>query len=108
MGFVFLFLLYLFIANVFKLIKWRKIVFLILSFGSGLGIFTLRGNWSSEYLYEHLGTDFWVSEGNTFLSLFHSPLFILSQLLIFLIFWWVIERLAKSGWGEVIGVGLMA
>src|SRR3989344_6997888 len=107
LGAVFLFLLYLFLARIFKEVKWRKIVFLILSFGSGLGIFTLGANFNPDYLYERLGTDFWISEGNTFLSLYHSPLFIFSQLLILVIFWWAIERLNKARFWEVLGVGFL-
>ena len=108
LGFIFLWLIYLFLARIFKRVKWRKIVFLLIGLGSGLGIFTLSGNFSEEHLYEHLGTDFWVSESNTFLSIYHSPLFIFSQILIVIIFWWAIERLTKASFYEVIIMGLVA
>src|SRR3989339_306291 len=105
LGFIFLWLLYLFLARIFSKIIWRKTALLVLGLGSGLGVFTISGNWSADYLYEHLGTDLWVSEGNTFLTLYHSPLFILSQILLLLIFWWLIERLPKARLAEAAGVG---
>ena len=106
-GFILLFLLYLLLSKIFIKVKWRKIGFLILCFGSGLGIFTISSNWHYSYLYEHVGTDLWASEANTFLTISHSPLFILSQILILIIFWWTIERLVKSKLLEVIIMGLL-
>ena len=106
-GFIFLWLIYLFLAKIFSNPNWRKLGFLLVSLSSGLGIFTISSNWDTDYLYEHLGTDLWVTEGNTFLSLAHSPLFIISQILILIIFWWAIERLNKAKWPEVILYGLL-
>lgn len=106
LGYLFLWLLYLFLTKVFLEVKWRKIAFLVLCFGSGLGVFTVGRDWSENYLYEHLGSDIWVSEGNTFLTLAHSPLFILSQLLILLIFWWTIERFETAKYKEALAMGL--
>jgi len=106
LGAFFLFLMYLFTAKVFKKIFYRKLSFIILSFSSGFGIFTLKRYISEEVMYEHFGTDLWVSEGNTFLTLAHSPLFILSQIFILLIFWWIIERLRTGSYLEAAGIGL--
>ena len=41
-GFIFLYLLYLFISQIFTSVTWRKIAFLVLTFSSGLGVFSLR------------------------------------------------------------------
>ncbi|MCX6785256.1 MAG: hypothetical protein NTZ18_00185 [Candidatus Komeilibacteria bacterium] len=105
-GGLFLYLLYLLIAKCFKEVIFRKIVFFIFCFGSGLGVFALNYPWSDDNIFITFGTDMWVSEGNTFLTIYHSPLFILSQIFILLIFWWLIERLDKAGWLKVLGVGL--
>ena len=107
-GFLFLWLIYLFLVKFFKDINWRKLSFLLICLSSGLGVFTVGSNWNVDYLYEHLGTDIWLTEGNTFLSLAHSPLFIVSQILMVVIFWWAIERLNKAKWGEVFLYGLIA
>ena len=106
-GFILLLLLYLFIARIFKQVKWRKIAFLILAFGSGLGFFTVGADWNEAFLFEHVGVDLWASESNTFLTLAHSPLFILSQILILVFFWWLIERLGEAKWGEAVLMGLL-
>jgi len=108
LAYLFLWFLYLFLTKIFSEIKWRKIAFLVLCFGSGFGVFTIGNDWSENYLYEHLGSDIWVSEGNTFLTLAHSPLFILSQLLILIIFWWVIERFETAKRKETFVMGLIA
>ena len=104
----FLLLLYLFITKFFSKIRHRQLAFLTLSLSAGFGIFTLKRYVSPDILYEFFSTDLWVAEGNTFLTLSHSALFILSQILILYIFWWTIERLAASHLGEVILVGLLA
>jgi len=106
-GLIFLLLIYLFISRFIKQVKWRKITFLMVSLASGLGIFTISNNWDEEHLFKHIGADLGISESNTFLTLMHSPLFILSQIIILIIFWWLIERLAKAGWREVILLGLL-
>ena len=106
-GIIFLNLLYLFISKYFYKINQRKLAFLILCFSSGFGIFTLKRFISPEIMYEYFGTDLWVSEGNIFLTFSHSALFICSQIFILLIFWWAIERLQKSRYLEVVGIGLI-
>ncbi|MBU1130895.1 hypothetical protein KJ840_02070 [Patescibacteria group bacterium] len=106
-GFIFLYLLYLFISQIFSSVKWRKITFLALSFSSGLGIFTVIRPWTAENMYNYFGTDIWFSEGNTFLTLFHSPLFILSQICLLLIFWWTIARLTSAKYTEAAAIGLI-
>ncbi len=107
-GFIFFWGLYLFLSRFIKPVKWRFLAWLILIFGSGLGLATLSRNvfldFNSQY---YLGIDLTVPEANIFNSLFHSPLFILSQICLLLIFWWLIERLICSGWPETIASGLL-
>jgi hypothetical protein len=106
-GFIFLYLLYLFISQIFSDTKWRKLTFLILCFASGLGVFTVIRPWTSDNMYVYFGTDIWFSEGVTFLTLYHSPLFILSQICLLLIFWWLIIRLEIASFLETIIMGLI-
>lgn len=107
LGFIFLYLLYLFITQLFSNIKWRKITFLVLALSSGLGIFTVVRPWTAENMYNYFGVDIWFSEGNTFLTLYHSPLFILSQICLLLIFWWMIARLNSAKYREAALIGLI-
>lgn len=107
LGFVFICLLYLFTSQIFLQLVWRKVAFLTLMFGSGLGVFTVNRPWTPENMTQYFGVDIWFSEGNTFLTLYHSPLFILSQICLLLIFWWVIARLDAAKYGEVIIIGLL-
>ncbi|MBU1037116.1 hypothetical protein KKF32_03705 [Patescibacteria group bacterium] len=107
LGAVFLYFIYLFISRFFNKIKWKKVCFFAICLGSGLGVFTLNKPWSAENMYNTFGTDMWVSEGNTFLTLYHSPLFILSQIFILFIFWWLIERLNKTNWLSVIFISFI-
>lgn len=108
LGFIFLYLLYLFISQIFSSIKWRKITFLVLALSSGLGVLSLNGVWTPENIFKNLGTDMWIVESNTFLSLSHSPSFILSQICLLLIFWWTIERVKIANLKSVLAIGLLA
>ncbi|MFA6534229.1 MAG: hypothetical protein WCT37_03585 [Patescibacteria group bacterium] len=59
-------------------------------FVSGLGIWFAPWDrdWDYTTFFYSLPVDLWVAESNTFLTLYHSPLFPLSQLLILAIFYW--------------------
>lgn len=105
---LFLVFIYKFICNCFSGIKPRLISLLMLCFSSGLGVFTYKAIKTDTEIFNNFGTDLWLSEGNTFLTLRHSTMFILSQILIIFIFWWIIERLKKAKWPEVLLVGLSA
>lgn len=65
----------------------RNIAFVVAACSSGLGwmFATSIGHLDPIKILYLLPTDQWVSEANTFLSIFHSPLFILSQLLMLFI-----------------------
>lgn len=104
-GFILLWLFYLFLTRVFNDARIRRTAFLLYCFASGAG-FLFAGYLAKENLFEWLPVDFWVAEGHGFLTLIHSPLFILSQLFILAIFWWAIERLGRAGWAEAMLVGL--
>jgi hypothetical protein len=107
LGAIFLYLVYLFISRCFERVRWRKLSFFAICLGSGLGVFSLNAPWTSDNMFNTFGTDLWVSEGNTFLTVYHSALFILSQMLILLFFWWLIERLSEAKWLEASLIGLV-
>ncbi|MBU1130894.1 hypothetical protein KJ840_02065 [Patescibacteria group bacterium] len=106
-GFIFLYLLYLFVSKIFLKETWRKIAFVTLAISSGFGFFTFFINYILKNPNGYFGADIWYSEGNTFLTLFHSPLFILSQICLLLIFWWTIARFKIAKYPEVIGMGII-
>jgi len=99
-GVFFLYLFYLFLSRIFKQVKYRQLVFWILSLASGWGVFTVKRFFTEEIAFNQYGVDLWVSESNTFLTLAHSALFIISQGLMLLIFWWLIERFNKASFLE--------
>lgn len=99
-AFIFLYLIYQFLKNFFPKEIERRIIFLIISFASGLGIwqfivYLYTKGISLELVYEKVGTDMWISESNTFLTIIHSPLFILSQIIILGIFWLFLIKIDK-------------
>lgn len=106
-GIVFLYLFYLFLTRIFEKIKYRQLVFWILGLASGWGIFTVKRFFTEEIAFNQYGVDLWVSESNTFLTLAHSALFIISQGLILLIFWWLIERFKRANFKEVVSVSVI-
>jgi hypothetical protein len=86
---IFYFFAYLLVAYLFEPAK-RKIVLLLLSFGSGLGFFFIGnfglypGNFAGGQL--HWPMDLWVPELNTFLTLYYTPHFAASLTLMVIIF----------------------
>ncbi|MFA5076011.1 MAG: hypothetical protein WC480_01175 [Patescibacteria group bacterium] len=93
----FLYFLYFFVSCFFQKFQSRLMVFVLLIFSSGLGSFFLPGEnvWDVSVIFLKTPTDFWVSESNTFLTIYHSALFILSQLLVVTIFYLFINRLSN-------------
>lgn len=88
LGVVFLTMAYRIIAALFTDTRSRLIALTLLAFSSGLGTFFSIGDWNNySVLLLLLPADQWVSESNTFLTLMHSPLFILSQILLVSIAW---------------------
>lgn len=99
-AFILLYLIYTFLHYYFPIALQRKIIFILLVISSGLGIWRFLGvliykNVDEIFIYEHVGTDIWISEGNTFLTLLHSPLFILSQIIILGIFMLFLNNINK-------------
>ncbi len=88
LGIVFLVMVYRIIAALFADTRSRLIALVLLAFSSGIGTFFSIGDWNNySVLLLLLPADQWVSESNTFLTLMHSPLFILSQILLVSIVW---------------------
>lgn len=88
-GGIFLLLLYRFLLEFFEQPRQRILAFLLLTFSSGLGAFFSLGINVADNTQQFLllPTDQWVPESNTFLTLLHSPLFILSQTLLLVLAW---------------------
>lgn len=87
-GALFLFLLADTIRRSFVSHRLRVLAYALVVFGSGIGwVFapTVDTKVDTNIFYL-LPIDQWVSESNTMLTLLHSPLFILSQMLLFLFF----------------------
>lgn len=81
--------LYLFLRHYVRRLQRRRIIFLIMIFSSGLGVWfsgALRRSLYVQEGYVHWPMDLWVAEVNTFLTLMHSPHFIASLTL----FLWVL------------------
>jgi len=86
---IFLFTVYFFTSLFFQQIFKRKFCFIFLIFASGLG------SWFSPLVKHIFGTgfsehywpmDLWVSEGQNFLTIYHSPHFIFASTLILITF----------------------
>ena len=97
---VFLYLIYNFASLFFEKIWQRRTAFLIILFSSGFGFFLLinlivTGRLEALDIFQKASTDAWISESNIFLTILHSPLFILSQILIVGVFWLFIKNLSK-------------
>lgn len=94
MGIVFILVAYAFIGEVFSDRRRRAIALVLFAFASGIGTFFSIGISGSSPTQILLlwPADQWITESNTFMTLLHSPLFILSQLLLLLIFWLYIRE----------------
>ena len=90
MGVLFLLFLYFFLGIVFPDSRRRNIAYVLAVFSSGLGIFFSMGlnlAYPTDALTLLAPSDQWITESNTFLTLMHSPLFLLSQLMLLVLFW---------------------
>lgn len=83
--FIFVFVIYIFVSYFIKNINYKKIILLILIFSSGLGFLFNPFLYDQNNIYEH-PADIWITESNTFNTLFHSPHMIFSMTLIVVIF----------------------
>jgi len=98
-GLVFLSVLYIISKKFFDLPS--RFLFLTgLGFFGGLGRITILFSdvnlLNGELFYKLLPVDMWFSEGFGFMTLYHSPLFILSQLLVVLGWWWLVKSFKYS------------
>lgn len=88
-GALFLAFLYRFVSHWFADRFSRLVCFILLTFSSGLGILLIPKDrvWDVYTVFFNLPIDLWVAEANTFLTVYYSALFSLSQLLIVAIFY---------------------
>lgn len=105
LGFILLLVIYLFISCVWTDIKWRRVGFLAVTLNSSL--YLNLASLSPANFNGYFGIDLWFNDGNAFLSLYNSPLAIISQTLIFLFFWWIIKRLGVAKFSETAAMGLL-
>lgn len=103
-AFFLLWFIYFFISKVFMETRWRYFVFIIACFIPGLSIFSLRNLGTDEIILSHVGVDLVIPEATFFMSIFHSPLFVLSQILVLFVFWWIVEHFAKATFYETIAL----
>lgn len=97
----FLIVLANFLKNIFTTQRWRDLTLLLVGFSSGLGLLSSGSFNENIARFGWFGTDLWMSESNTFLTLWHSALFIVTQLAILIIFWWLADgwlKTAKRQW----------
>jgi len=109
LGFFLLVIIYLFISRIFSDIRWRKICFLVVVLNSGLGAF-LTIPWRQiniDNVFGYFGIESWYCEGNAFLSLYHSPLYTISQIGIFLFFYWLVTRMSAARFKETLVIGFL-
>jgi hypothetical protein len=86
---VFLLTLYFFTSLFFKEVFKRKICFIFLIFASGLGMWfspLIKYQFGNSLTEHYWPMDLWVSESQNFLTICHSPHFILASTLILIIF----------------------
>lgn len=86
---IFLWLLYLFICWFFDSVAYRLTAYILTIFSSGYGALFLLFNpkVADTGITPDIPYDYWVHEYNTFFSLFHSPLAVLSLIFLVLIFY---------------------
>lgn len=94
---------------------WQQLALLpIISLAGGMGIFFIfrvlfppNGEALTEFdlFTQTISADLFFGEGFGFSSLRHSPLFVLSQLALLLLFWWIAEKVDLAKWWQVILVG---
>ncbi|MCH7492342.1 hypothetical protein IID19_01980 [Patescibacteria group bacterium] len=104
---IFIFVLYLFLAYLFRDVNKRKWVLFLVLFSSGLGVFFNPFLFDVNNIYEH-PTDIWVTESITFLTLLHSPHVIASLTLIILIFLLMLLAFDTDKLRFSIGAGMAA
>ncbi|MCL5794901.1 MAG: hypothetical protein M1338_00885 [Patescibacteria group bacterium] len=83
------FVAYLFIAYLLSEFRQRKLALIILSFASGLGLFLINALIKNPYNFNNgeftWPMDLWVPELSTFMTVYYTPHFIASLILILLV-----------------------
>lgn len=105
LGFVFLWISYIFISHFLKDVLKRKIAFVLLAIGSGIGWIVA----SVGKLEQFIPGDLWIKEINGFLVLYEAPLDILGVILILIIFLSFLKLLQTSQmrYALIAGLGLL-
>lgn len=108
---VFCFVLYFFMSYFIKEIKFRRLGYFFMVFASGLGgyfIPLIRNIYHNQISLKNYPMDLWVSEGYSFLTLYHSPHFILATILIISALFLMYYSFLKGKWIYTLLAGLMA
>ncbi len=91
---VFLLFLYFIAREFFSTVVYRLIFLFGLAFFGGVGrlvmLFSDFSILNGDLFFKLIPVDVWYSEGFSFLTLYHSPLFIIAQLLMVLAWWFVL------------------
>ncbi len=94
LGFIYL------ISRKFLDLQYRLLLLFGLGFFGGIGrlvmIFYNMQFFNGDLFFKLLPADIWFSEGFSFLTLYHSPLFIISQLLMIAGWWWFLKSFANN------------
>ena len=99
--------LYATVAYFFTNVKQRMMALLVVIFSSGFGglsIFATRFGWVEFGPLPPM--DIWVSEGYTFLTLYHSPHFMFSLMLLLLVFLWFLMGWEQKRYRYTISAGV--
>jgi len=99
--FLFVFILYFFISYFFKKEKLRKYCFSFSIIASGLGGYfmpLIRKVFNNQINLKIYPMDLWVSEGYNFLTLYHSPHFIMATSLIISTLFLAYYSFIKNNW----------
>ncbi|MFA6099125.1 MAG: hypothetical protein WCV50_06345 [Patescibacteria group bacterium] len=102
---IFIFVIFLLLAYLFKDPQKRKWFLVFIIFASGLGVFFNPILFDVNNLYEH-PTDTWVVESVTFLTLYHSPHLIASLTLLVLTFLLMLLAFEKDQIRYSLGAGI--
>lgn len=105
LGFIFLWVSYVFISHFLKDALKRKIAFVFLAIGSGIGWIVA----SVGKLEQFIPGDLWIKEINGFLVLYESPLDLLGIILILIIFLSFLKLLKtlQTRYALIAGLGLL-
>lgn len=105
---LFLVIAYIFISYFWQNKAKRKIAYLFLCFSSGVGVYYVFFTfWSANYKLWPI--DLWVTGSNVFLSLYHSPHYVMSLIMMLLFILFFLLALANlkffySFWAGIIGL----